>query len=814
MAVGNSMEGEFYHYLRAAGHCTREWNQQILGFYAPYFAGCERILDVGCGEGQFLAMMRGEGHQVVGIDSDAHMVATCREQGLDVVEADLFDYLSRSSGQFDGIFCSNVIEHLPSEDAERLAKMAFEALRPGGLLLIATPNPESAIVHMHEFWRDATHVRLYNRPLLEFLLLRAGFRDVASAENPRTIWEPPPMEILRLVEESRLREETTPRSAPRPTRPASLSEVAAGGSIWNPPVRQQRSGLRMLFFSLRRRLAGFVARTLLFEELSYIETRLVAMQEGFSDELSGMETRLSGVEERLNQAGLLASELATRWREFLSRPREVFAVGIKPGEEARGLPFGVSQEIGTSRGGAEQSETGRTTDRVAPPVASGLAAAGGDVAGLDRGSGLGAADQQNSHVGETVPVQDGSPRRPRLRVAFFTPYLPYPLNSGGKIRSFYFLTALAARYDVDLYTVYYGGTEPEGLEIFRQCCRHVRLFRLDKWWRTRDRLRRVLDPLPRSVDHFHTDRSLTEARAALQQEPCDLLVADEICMTPYAELVADLPRIVLRQKVDHLHYAEMARARPWGSEKLLDAIEARKLERYEREKMSLYQAFVACSEGDASVFRRHAPAVPALVIPNGVDLGHFTSSPATQREPATILFVGAMSFYPNVDALDFFFETMYDAIRRAVPEVRVWIVGHSPPPEVLRLARLPGVEVIGSVPDVRPYYSRATVFVVPLRLGYGTRLKIVEAMAMALPVVSTTVGAQGLDVHSGQDILLADDPEAFAEGAVRLLTDPELRDRIGEGGRRLAQRYDWGELTKPFVDLVGQMAQAWGKGER
>jgi glycosyltransferase involved in cell wall biosynthesis len=308
------------------------------------------------------------------------------------------------------------------------------------------------------------------------------------------------------------------------------------------------------------------------------------------------------------------------------------------------------------------------------------------------------------------------------------------------------------------------------------------------------------------VIYFHTAHSLDRARQHLRDGDYDAVIADEICMTPYAELVTDVPRLITRQKVDHAHYREMAEARRTGLARLLDEIEARQLKRYEQTKMPLFEAYLACSQDDAARISDDAPGLPALVIPNGVDLERFTPSGRPRAEEPTLLYVGSMDYYPNVDAMQFFFNHVYGSIRQAVPDVRVQIVGHRPPPEIRELGRLPGVEVTGSVTDVWPYYDRATAFVVPLRLGGGTRLKIVEAMAMNLPVVSTTVGAEGLDTHRDEDILIADDAASFAKQVVRLLTDPQLRDRVAARGQQLAQRYDWREITRPWADLVWDVA--------
>jgi hypothetical protein len=255
----------------------------------------------------------------------------------------------------------------------------------------------------------------------------------------------------------------------------------------------------------------------------------------------------------------------------------------------------------------------------------------------------------------------------------------------------------------------------------------------------------------------------------------------------------------------------MAHARPWGPEKALDLIEATQLRRYERSKMPLFQAYLACSQQDAALIRRDAPSIPAMVIANGADLCHFRPPDCPRAAQPTVLFVGSMHYYPNVDAVQFFFKEMYEDLCREVPELRVQIVGHNPPPPIQALARLPGVEVTGRVEDVRPFYGQATVFIVPLRLGGGTRLKVVEAMAMDLPVVSTTVGAEGLEIRPGENIVIADDAASFTASVLRLLRDAELRKRIATGGQELARRYDWAEITRPWAELVERMAREWAQ---
>jgi len=259
----DQLEGRFYEYMHRLGQADEDWNREALEFYVPFFVHCHRVLDVGCGQGQFIELLKAEGVSATGIDADERMVGVCRRKGLDVAKADLFDYLPQQKKQFDGIFSSNLIEHLSAQDAIRFVRMAFGALVSGGIVLISTPNPRSLIVHLNEFWRDATHVRLYSRSLLEFLCAWAGFEDIQSGENPRTIWTPSP--ALQAV-------------------PELLDSLSSQERLrlWNAVAEKtrdahQRPPLRRLIFSLRRRLARFLAQTVLFEEFDALADAVVTL---------------------------------------------------------------------------------------------------------------------------------------------------------------------------------------------------------------------------------------------------------------------------------------------------------------------------------------------------------------------------------------------------------------------------------------------------------------------------------------------------------------------------------------------------------
>jgi glycosyltransferase involved in cell wall biosynthesis len=217
---------------------------------------------------------------------------------------------------------------------------------------------------------------------------------------------------------------------------------------------------------------------------------------------------------------------------------------------------------------------------------------------------------------------------------------------------------------------------------------------------------------------------------------------------------------------------------------------------------------VVCGPDDKAFIRRYVSRkVPVEVLPNGVDLEYFNPDAVVEGRAAepTVLFCGAMDYNPNIDALRWYFEEIHERLRQLVPELQVLIVGKAPVAEVRAYGGLAGVIVTGGVPDVRPYYRRAWLQIVPLRIGGGTRLKIVESMAIGTPVVSTTIGAQGLDLRHGTDILLADTAEDFGHATARALKDAALRAHLEDSGLATARtRFSWGMLGRRLSECYAR----------
>jgi glycosyltransferase involved in cell wall biosynthesis len=215
---------------------------------------------------------------------------------------------------------------------------------------------------------------------------------------------------------------------------------------------------------------------------------------------------------------------------------------------------------------------------------------------------------------------------------------------------------------------------------------------------------------------------------------------------------------------------------------------------------------IVVSESDRRILLSMNPHLRIDVIPNGVDTNLYQPLAHSSISPA-LVFVGNMGYRPNIDAMNYFCRAIYPQIRREVADLEMWIVGINPSPEVKQLEGN-GVHVTGPVNDVRPFYSRSTVCVIPLRAGGGTRLKILEAMAVGRPIVSTSIGCEGLEVVDGEHLFIADTPQQFVERTIALLRDEGLRQRISTQARKLVvTQYDWELITQRALQVYSRIAR-------
>ena len=365
-----------------------------------------------------------------------------------------------------------------------------------------------------------------------------------------------------------------------------------------------------------------------------------------------------------------------------------------------------------------------------------------------------------------------------MKVLYVGAYLPYPLNSGGRIRSYHLLRELAARHDVHL-LAFSHDPQPGERVALRAICRSVRTVPAPpRPGGPAHRLVRLL----RSPDDIVLGRSSSrmeqELSRYLAREQWDLLILDDLGTETYARLTRGAPVLLSKHNCEWLLLRRLAahkarRPLAWA----LARLEAAVVRRTETHAVSLVDRTLAVSEADQKALLSGIAQARISVVPNGVDTAYFRPEPAPESK--RVVFTGAMFWYPNVEAVLWFCRAVWPRVQRDVPDGELDLVGREPPASVQRLGQLSGVRVVGEVPDIRPYLSQAALYVAPLLSGSGTRLKVLEALAAGKAVVSTSIGVEGLDLESGRETVVADEPASFAAAVAALLRDPGRRHTLG-----------------------------------
>jgi polysaccharide biosynthesis protein PslH len=376
-----------------------------------------------------------------------------------------------------------------------------------------------------------------------------------------------------------------------------------------------------------------------------------------------------------------------------------------------------------------------------------------------------------------------------VKILHLMPFSPVPADFGGALRIFHIARQLSERHEVRVL----GYGEPAQADTLRAALPALRevTFLPPPWIGHRRRLGQIYSSFSRH-SFFHLSvvaRPMQRAIDAALAQETDAVVTEFSHFGPFALKTRAL-KIVDTHNVEYDTFKRMYETATSPVRKVHYWLEYRKQRRDELAWCAMQDALLATSERDRAIFGKDLPGVPSFVVPNGVDSAYFTPS-GQAPEPHALVFTGTMAWVPNYDGIVWFVDEVLPRIVAKVPDVKLYVVGKSPPSSITARAS-ERVIVTGTVADVRPYVDRASVYVVPLRIGGGTRLKIAEAMAMRKPIVTTAIGCEGIDVEDGRSVLLANDPQAFADATVRLLEDSALRDKLVANGHVLMQeKYEW-----------------------
>lgn len=409
------------------------------------------------------------------------------------------------------------------------------------------------------------------------------------------------------------------------------------------------------------------------------------------------------------------------------------------------------------------------------------------------------------------------PPRSRPKLLFLSQVLPYPPDGGVKIRTFHTLRLLSHSFDVTALCFYRwkkGLVEQDlkasvsALEDFSTDLEIFPIPQEHDWWRLpADHLSSLFSGRPYTVPTYRSQQFTARLQHWLENRQFSLVHADSLDLSGYFdELPPGLPLTCVHHDAQSRLLRRRAEKEPNPLKARYLRMQAELMEKEEKRWCPSVDLNVTVSETDLSYLRDSVGGGKYTVVANGVDTEKFRP-PREPPKPNDVMFVGGTSWFPNKDALHFFADEVLPTLRELVPDVTVTWVGRATPEEIKEFSARPGLRLTGYVDDIRPYVAKASCFIVPIRVGGGTRIKILDGWAMGKAIVSTTIGCEGLLAEHGENILVADSPQDLADSISLVLRDSETRRRLEKTGRRTAEsHYSWEiigkHMTQRYFDMI------------
>ena len=377
-----------------------------------------------------------------------------------------------------------------------------------------------------------------------------------------------------------------------------------------------------------------------------------------------------------------------------------------------------------------------------------------------------------------------------MNLLFLAQRVPFPPNRGDKIATYNQIRHLAKKHEVAVLCLAENRDDLANVEALSPIVASIHAVPLSPQRARIRALYGLASGTPLTVAYFNEPELHQRVASHMANRRCDAVIIYSSGVAQFVEKYSNVPRVMNFGDLDSLKLEQYA-AKSLPPMKWVYQCEYHRLLQYERHLAASFSHSVVHTQRELSDFQRLIPGVPVACVRNGVDLEFFQPLDLPKK-PNSLVFTGVMDYFPNVEAVTWFCKEVLPIIRLEIPDVSFVICGARPNAVVVRLAKLPGVVVTGRVADVRPYLAQASVGVVPLRIARGIQNKLLEAMAMGLPVVSTTAAYVGVEAKSGRDLLIADDPISFANAVIGLLQDESRRREMGRSARELIEKsYTW-----------------------
>lgn len=393
-----------------------------------------------------------------------------------------------------------------------------------------------------------------------------------------------------------------------------------------------------------------------------------------------------------------------------------------------------------------------------------------------------------------------------MRILFLCHRIPYPPNKGDKLRAFNILKFLSRKHTIDLFALADDRNDLKYQKDLKSLCRKVEILYLNPLMARLKSLLHFFSSEPLTLSYFQHSELKKKVEQALATERYDLIFLYSSSMAQYVlDLDGTPPKIIDFVDADSIKWLDYAKFAKFPMSMVYRS-EGEKLGAYEAKVAPHFQRILMVSEGEKERGERYVKADNVVAVRNGIDLSLYEEVPVCRAENKDLLFIGGMFYFAYIDGIFYFYKNIFPHIKRASPDTCFYVVGASPARKIRKLNKDPNMRVTGFVPDVKPYLRKAAVYVVPLRMAPGIQNKILEAMAMKVPVVATPEAAAGINAVAGRDLFVEEDPAKFASRVVELLKNTDLRRQMADNARKLIEKeYNWEKNLSRLDDILGDI---------
>jgi polysaccharide biosynthesis protein PslH len=408
-----------------------------------------------------------------------------------------------------------------------------------------------------------------------------------------------------------------------------------------------------------------------------------------------------------------------------------------------------------------------------------------------------------------LPNVECFPDNQRIKALMIAGRVPWPTDDGWKLRTFNIIKGLSQQgLEIHLIAFGSGNATDQQYNDLRVFTNRLEVVPRNKSYAFMDLMKGLVTSMPFSVLNYFQTNFKNRIVALCKEENYDMLLVEDIVMAEYAKSIAIPVRFLDMHNIESNLLRRYAESEKNLLRKIYAYITSRKLEKYETETAQIFNGIFVCSDNDQKLLMELGVRVPVVAVSNGIDPSLF-KEPPRKIEYGEIVFVGSMDYHANISGVMYFVKEIFPLILARIPDAKFSIVGKNPGDEIFSLASK-NIRVTGKVDDVRPFLSQASLVIVPLIVGGGTRLKILEAMAMAKAVVSTSLGCEGINANNGETIWLEDTPESFASRVVSLLMNYEEAEIMGKKAREFViQNYDWNNTTGKIVETYYNIQESF-----